>query len=93
MKYFKVFGRKCYRLKDNRNGKLDAKSDEGIFLGYSTKRKAYKCLNSNTKKIEESVIVKFDEFVEKNEEERKKNLKIIEIFSMSMKVNLVLYLY
>ena len=34
--------------------KLDAKSDEGIFLGYSTKRKGYKCLNSNTKKVVES---------------------------------------
>ena len=43
VKYFKVFGRKCYILKDAINGKLDAKSDEGIFLGYSTKRKAFKC--------------------------------------------------
>ena len=32
VKYFKVFGRKCYILKDNRNGKLDAKNDESIFL-------------------------------------------------------------
>lgn len=40
VKYFKVFGRKCYIFKDNRNGKIDAKSDKGIFLGYSTKRKA-----------------------------------------------------
>ena len=44
VKYFKVFGRKFYILKDNKNGNFDAKSDEGIFLGYSTKRKAYKCL-------------------------------------------------
>ena len=27
VKYFKVFGRKCYILKDIRNGKFDAKSD------------------------------------------------------------------
>lgn len=32
VKYFKNFGRKCYILKDNKNRKLDAKSDEGIFL-------------------------------------------------------------
>ena len=51
VKYFKVFGSKFYILKDNRNGKLDAKSDEGIFLGYSTKSKAYKCLNSNINKL------------------------------------------
>ena len=52
--YFKVFGRKCYILKDARKGKLDAKSDECIFLGYSTKNKAYKFLNSNTNEIMES---------------------------------------
>ena len=38
VKYFRVFGRKCYILKYNRNGKIDAKNDKGIFLGYSTKR-------------------------------------------------------
>ena len=36
--------------------KLDANSDEGILLGYSTKRKAYKCLNSNTNKVVESTM-------------------------------------
>ena len=43
VKHFKVFGRKCYILKDTRNDKFDAKSDEGIFLGYSTRNKSYKC--------------------------------------------------
>ena len=52
--YFKVFGSKCYILKESRNGKFDVKSDEGIFLGYSTKSKAYKRLNANTNKIVES---------------------------------------
>lgn len=60
-KYFKMFGRKCYILKDNRNGKLDAKGEEGIILGYSTRSKAYKCLNTNTNKIVESANVKVDE--------------------------------
>ena len=40
MKYFKIFGSKFYILKDDRNGNFDAKSDEGIFLGYSTRSKA-----------------------------------------------------
>ena len=69
VKYFKVFGSNCYILKDSSNGKLDPKSDEGLLLGYSNKRKAYKCLNTNTNKIVESEIVRVDEFVEKNEEE------------------------
>ena len=69
---FKVFGCKCYILKDTRNGKFDAKSDEGIFLEYSTRSKAYKCLNTNTKKIVESENVNFDEHVEVHINESKK---------------------
>ena len=62
-----IFGSKWYILKESRKGKFDVKSDEGIFLGYSTKRKAYKCLNSNTNKVVESVNVKIDEFVERRD--------------------------
>ena len=61
-KYFKVFGSKCYILKDFRNAKLDAKSEEAIFLGYSRRSKSYKCLNTNTNKVVESVNVKFYEY-------------------------------
>ena len=62
VKYFKVFESKCYILKDFRNGKLDGKSEEGIFLGYSTRSKDYKCLNTNTNNIVESSNLKFDEY-------------------------------
>ena len=58
--YFKVFGCKCYILKESRKGKFDVKSDEGIFIGYSNKRKAYKCLNLSTHKVIESARVKID---------------------------------
>ena len=51
VKHFKVFGCKCYVLKESRNGNFDAKSDEGIFPGYSTRSKAYKCLNVNPNKL------------------------------------------
>ena len=64
VKHFKVFGCKCYILKDTRNGKFDVKSDEGIFLGHSTRSKACKCLNTNTNKIVEIANVNFDEHVE-----------------------------
>ena len=44
MKYFRVFGSKCYILNDRENpGKFDAKSDEGIFLGYSTIAEHIEC--------------------------------------------------
>ena len=68
VKYYKVYGRKCNILKDVRNGKIDAKSEEGIFLGYSIRSKVYKCLNTNTNKIVESVNVKVDEYSKLNEE-------------------------
>ena len=69
VKYFKIFGSKCYILKDDRSGKFDAKSDERIFLGYSTRSKAYKCLNTNTNKVVESANVNFDELIEVHEVE------------------------
>ena len=34
--YFHIFGSKCYILNDrDQLGKFDAKSDEGIFIGYA----------------------------------------------------------
>ena len=62
-------------MKESRKGKFDAKGDEEIFLGYSFKSKAYRCLNLSTHKVIESAHVKVDEFVEKIEEERKKELE------------------
>jgi hypothetical protein len=60
--YFKVFGCKCFVLNDRDNlGKFDAKSDEGIFLGYSTNSKAYRVFNKRTMVVDESMHVVFDE--------------------------------
>lgn len=66
--YFKNFGSRCFIKRDEFTEKFDAKSDEGIFLGYSTKSKAFKCYNKRTNKIVESVNVKIDEFYEKLDE-------------------------
>ena len=68
--YFEVFGSKFYILKECENRKFDVKSDEGIFLGYSTKRKSYKCLNLKENKIIERFHVRIDEFSKKNEVKR-----------------------
>jgi hypothetical protein len=70
--YLKVFGSKCYILKESRKAKFDVKGDEGIYLGYSYKSKAYKCLNLSTHKNIESAHVRIDEFAEKREEESSK---------------------
>ena len=45
-KYFKIFRNKCYIKREDQNlGKFESRVDEGIFVGYSRKRKAYKCYN------------------------------------------------
>ena len=68
MKYFRVFGSKCYILSDRENlGKFDAKSDEGIFLGYSTTSRAYRVFNKRTKTVMESINVKIDDALTKVE--------------------------
>lgn len=61
LKYFRIFGSKCYIRRDEYIGKFDPKSDEGIFLGYSSKSKAYRCFNKILQKINESANVKIDE--------------------------------
>ncbi|GJX25578.1 retrovirus-related pol polyprotein from transposon TNT 1-94 [Tanacetum coccineum] len=60
--YFRVFGSKCFILKTKYYlSKVDRKSSEGVFLGYSQNSKAYIILNKHTKKIKESLNVTFDE--------------------------------
>ena len=55
VKYFRVFGCKCCILNDWENlGKFNAKSDEAIFLGYSTTSQAYRVYNKRTKTVMES---------------------------------------
>ena len=46
---------------DKKIGKFDSRVDEGILVGYSCKRKAYKCYNLRLNKIVESINVKVDE--------------------------------
>ena len=63
--YFHPFGCKVFILNNGKDnlGKFDAKSDVGIFLGYSTNSKAYRVFNSRTKVVEESIHVKFDDMI------------------------------
>ncbi|KAJ4962778.1 hypothetical protein NE237_022717 [Protea cynaroides] len=61
-KHFKVFGSKCYMKNTSHDlGKFDDRADEGIFLGYSTSSKSYKCYNKRHGKIIESADVRVDE--------------------------------
>lgn len=67
MKYFRIFGSKCYIKRDEDLGRFDPRCDERIFLGYSSKSKAYKCYNTRLRKIVESANVKVDEGLYKQE--------------------------
>jgi len=59
-----------HKINDGSLGNFDSRVDEGIFLGYFTRRKAYKCYNNRLRKIVESIDVKIDEnFLEKEIEE------------------------
>ena len=62
VKYFRIFGSKCYiKIEDQNLGKFESRVDEGIFVGYSCKIKAYKCYNLIRKQIVENINVTFDE--------------------------------
>jgi len=53
--------------------KFDAKAHKCIFLGYSKRSKAYKVYNCETKMIEESISLRFDD-----EKPESKNSELVE---------------
>ena len=62
VKYFIIFGSTCFILKDrDKVEKFDSRSDDGIFLWYSSTSKAYQVYNKRTKKVMETVNVIIDE--------------------------------
>ena len=72
VKHFIFFGSKCYiKREDGRMEKFDSRVDKGILVGYSSKRKAYKCYNLRLNKFVESINITIDETGgrELNEEE------------------------
>nr|GFD03403.1 hypothetical protein [Tanacetum cinerariifolium] len=62
IKFFRVFECRCYLLNDYEDvGKLKAKGDIEVFVGYSKESAAFRIYNKRTRKIHESVNVNFDE--------------------------------
>nr|GFC65346.1 hypothetical protein [Tanacetum cinerariifolium] len=65
IKFFRVFGCRCYLLSDYEDvGKLKAKGDIRVFVGYSKESAAFRIYNKQTRKIHKSVNVNFDEISE-----------------------------
>nr|GEU99057.1 hypothetical protein [Tanacetum cinerariifolium] len=65
IKFFHVFECRFYLLNDYDDvGKLKAKGDIGVFVGYSKDSTAFRVYNKQTRKIHESVNVNFNEISE-----------------------------
>ncbi|GJU58490.1 retrovirus-related pol polyprotein from transposon TNT 1-94 [Tanacetum coccineum] len=62
VEYFHVFSSLCYPINDRDDlGKMKPKADIGIFIGYSETSIGFRVYNRSTKKINETIHVKFDE--------------------------------
>ncbi|GJX72561.1 retrovirus-related pol polyprotein from transposon TNT 1-94 [Tanacetum coccineum] len=62
LSFLHVFGSLCYLTNDNEDlGKLNAKADISIFVGYTPVKKAFRIYNRRTRKIMETIHVTFDE--------------------------------
>lgn len=61
--YFHIFGCKFFILNNGKDnlGNFDAKSDEGIFLGYLSTSKSYRNYNHRYSLVEDSNHISFDE--------------------------------
>ena len=64
LSHMHVFGCLCYILNDKDHlVKFDAKSDVGMFLGYSSNSSSYRVFNKRTKFVSDNVNVVFDDNV------------------------------
>ncbi|GKA47803.1 retrovirus-related pol polyprotein from transposon TNT 1-94 [Tanacetum coccineum] len=62
VKFFYIFGSLCYIVRNGENlDKIKEKGDACIFLGYSTKSRAYRVYNKRTRVIVNTIHVNFDE--------------------------------
>ncbi|GKB81072.1 retrovirus-related pol polyprotein from transposon TNT 1-94, partial [Tanacetum coccineum] len=65
LKLLHVFCAPCYSTNDNEDlRKLQSKADIGIFIGYSSSKKAFRIYNKRTRMIMETIHVQFDELTE-----------------------------
>nr|GEV86438.1 hypothetical protein [Tanacetum cinerariifolium] len=64
VEYFYMFGSLCYPTNDRDDlGKMKPKADIGVFIGYSKTSRGFQIYNQRTKKIMETIHVKFGELM------------------------------
>ena len=59
--HLRVFGCRCFVLKDGNLDKFESRSSDGIFLGYASHSRAYRVLIIDTNIVRETCEVTFDE--------------------------------
>ena len=65
-------------------GKLESRIDDGVLVGYSCSRKAYKCYNFRLRKIVEAIYVTFDESAFLKSKTKQKEFETHDIFDKHM---------
>ena len=61
--HLRVFGCRCFILKQGNLDKFESRSTDGIFLGYASHSRAYRVLNLETNRIVETCEITFDETI------------------------------
>ena len=61
--HFRVFGCKCFILKQGNLDKFESRFCDGIFLDYASHSHAYRVLNLETNRVVETCEVIFDEIM------------------------------
>jgi hypothetical protein len=61
--HFRVFGCRCFVLKQGNLDKFESRSSDGVFLGYALHSHAYRVLNLETNHIMETCEVTFDDIL------------------------------
>nr|GEZ17724.1 retrovirus-related Pol polyprotein from transposon TNT 1-94 [Tanacetum cinerariifolium] len=70
IKFFRVFGCRCYLLNDYEDvGKLKAKGDIGVFVGYSKESAAFRIYNKRTRKSSNLSVLQVSEASKKDLED------------------------
>ena len=59
--HLRVFGCRCFVLKEGNLDKFESRSSDGIFIGYASHSKAYRVLIIDTNIVRETCEVTFDE--------------------------------
>ncbi|GKF83292.1 retrovirus-related pol polyprotein from transposon TNT 1-94, partial [Tanacetum coccineum] len=90
LSFFHVFGALCYPINDSENlGKLQPKTDIGIFIGYAPIKKEFQIYNRRTRRIIKTIHVDFDELTAMASEQSSSGPTLHEMIPTTISLRLV----